>query len=157
LEPTDTDNTLLVEQKYLDIAKTEQDINYPGNKEYFDAVNKIGYPESRIILSQCVTYLASSAKSNASYMAINEAISAVQKQGDLQVPLHIRNAPTQLMKKLNYGKDYTYSHNYENNFTPQEYLPDELKGTAFYKPGNNPREQELQKYLKMLWKEKYGY
>jgi putative ATPase len=123
----------------------------------FDAVNKIGYPESRIILSQCVTYLASSAKSNASYMAINEAISAVQKQGDLQVPLHIRNAPTQLMKKLNYGKDYTYSHNYENNFTPQEYLPDELKGTAFYKPGNNPREQELQKYLKTLWKEKYGY
>ena len=123
----------------------------------FDAVNKIGYPDSRIILSQCVTYLASSAKSNASYMAINEAISAVQKQGDLQVPLHIRNAPTQLMKKLNYGKDYTYSHNYENNFTPQEYLPDELKGTAFYKPGNNPREQELQKYLKTLWKEKYGY
>jgi len=123
----------------------------------FDAVNKIGYPESRIILSQCVTYLASSAKSNASYMAINDALSAVQKQGDLQVPLPIRNAPTQLMKKLNYGKDYTYSHNYENNFTPQEYLPDELTGTTFYKPGNNPREQELQKHLKTLWKDKYGY
>ena len=123
----------------------------------FDAVNKIGYPESRIILSQCVTYLASSAKSNASYMAINDALSAVQKQGDLQVPLPIRNAPTQLMKKLNYGKDYTYSHNYENNFTPQEYLPDELTGTTFYKPGNNPRELELQKHLKTLWKDKYGY
>jgi len=123
----------------------------------FDAVNKIGYPESRIILSQCVTYLASSAKSNASYMAINDALSAVQKLGDLQVPLPIRNAPTQLMKKLNYGKDYTYSHNYENNFTPQEYLPDELTGTTFYKPGNNPREQELQKHLKTLWKDKYGY
>ena len=123
----------------------------------FEAVNKIGYPESRIILSQCVTYLASSAKSNASYTAINEALAAVQQQGDLPVPLHIRNAPTQLMKKLNYGKDYTYSHNYENNFAPQEYLPDQLSGTAFYKPGNNPREQELQKHLKTLWKEKYGY
>ena len=123
----------------------------------FDAVNKIGYPESRIILSQCVTYLASSAKSNASYTAISEALAAVQQQGDLPVPLHIRNAPTQLMKKLNYGKDYTYSHNYENNFAPQEYLPDQLSGTVFYKPGNNPREQELQKHLKSLWKEKYGY
>jgi putative ATPase len=123
----------------------------------FDAVNKIGYPESRIILSQCVTYLASSAKSNASYIAINEALSAVQQMGDLQVPFPIRNAPTQLMKKLNYGKDYRYSHNYENNFTPQEYLPDELKGTTFYKPGKNPREQELQNHLKTLWKDKYGY
>ena len=123
----------------------------------FDAVNKIGYPESRIILSQCVTYLASSAKSNASYMAINEAMAAVQQHGDLPVPLHIRNAPTKLMKNLNYGKDYAYSHNYENNFTAQEYLPNKLSGTAFYKPGLNAREQELQKFLKTLWKEKYGY
>jgi putative ATPase len=123
----------------------------------FDAVNKIGYPESRIILSQCVTYLASSAKSNASYLAINKALSAVKEQGDLPVPLNIRNAPTQLMKKLNYGKEYAYSHNYENNFAPQEYLPDELIGTTFYKPGNNLREQELQTHLKKLWKEKYGY
>ena len=123
----------------------------------FDAVNKIGYPESRIILSQCVTYLASSAKSNASNTAINEALAAVQQEGDLPVPLHIRNAPTQLMKKMNYGKDYAYSHNYENNFAPQEYLPEQLSGTVFYKPGNNLREQELQKHLKTLWKEKYGY
>jgi len=123
----------------------------------FDAVNKIGYPESRIILSQCVTYLASSAKSNAAVVAISEAMAAVQQHGDLPVPLHIRNAPTRLMKNLNYGKDYTYSHNYENNFTPQEYLPSQLSGTAFYKPGINVREQELQKFLKTLWKEKYGY
>ncbi|MBC7888669.1 MAG: replication-associated recombination protein A [Ferruginibacter sp.] len=123
----------------------------------FDAVNKIGYPESGIILSQCVTYLASSAKSNAAVVAISEAMAAVQQHGDLPVPLHIRNAPTKLMKHLNYGKDYAYSHNYENNFTPQEYLPNKLTGTSFYKPGNNAREQELQKYLKNLWKGKYGY
>jgi len=123
----------------------------------FDAVNKIGYPESRIILSQCVTYLASSAKSNAAYMAINEAIAAVQQHGDLPVPLHIRNAPTKLMKNLNYGKDYAYAHNYENNFIPQEFMPGELSGKTFYKPGSNAREQELQKHLKTLWKEKYGY
>ena len=123
----------------------------------FDAVNKIGYPESRIILSQCVTYLASSAKSNAAVVAISEAMAAVHQHGDLPVPLHIRNAPTQMMKNLNYGKDYAYSHNYENNFKSQEYLPNQLSGTAFYKPGNNAREQELQKILKNLWKEKYGY
>lgn len=123
----------------------------------FDAVNKIGYPESRIILSQCVTYLASSAKSNAAVVAISEAMAAVQQHGDLPVPLHIRNAPTKLMKNLNYGKDYAYSHNYENNFKAQEYLPNNLSGTTFYKPGLNAREQELQKHLKALWKEKYGY
>jgi len=123
----------------------------------FDAVNKIGYPESRIILSQCVTYLASSAKSNAAVVAISEAMAAVQQHGDLPVPLHIRNAPTKLMKNLNYGKDYAYSHNYENNFKAQEYLPNKLSGTTFYKPGLNAREQELQKHLKALWKEKYGY
>ena len=123
----------------------------------FDAVNKIGYPESRIILSQCVTYLASSAKSNAAVVAISEAMAAVQLHGDLPVPLHIRNAPTKLMKNLNYGKDYAYSHNYENNFKAQEYLPNNLSGTTFYKPGLNAREQELQKHLKALWKEKYGY
>ncbi|HTC00250.1 MAG TPA: replication-associated recombination protein A [Ferruginibacter sp.] len=123
----------------------------------FDAVNKIGYPESRIILSQCVNYLATSAKSNASYVAINDAIAAVQTLGDLSVPLHIRNAPTKLMKNLNYGKDYAYSHNYENNFQAQEYLPKELSGKAFYNPGKNAREEELRKFLKQLWKEKYGY
>lgn len=123
----------------------------------FDAVNKIGYPESRIILSQCATYLASSPKSNAAYMAIDLAIAAVQKQGDLPVPLHIRNAPTQLMKNLNYGKDYQYSHMGEGNFIPQEYLPEKIAGTKFYDPGHNAREQELRKFLKERWKDKYNY
>jgi len=123
----------------------------------FDAVNKIGYPESRIILSQCATYLASSAKSNASYMAIGEAIAAVQKHGDLPVPLHIRNAPTKLMKDLNYGKDYKYSHQGEGNFLEQEYLPEKIRGSKFYDPGNNARENELRKFLKDRWKDKYGY
>lgn len=123
----------------------------------FDAVNKIGYPEANIILSQCAAYLASSAKSNAAVVAIGDALSAVSAHGDLPVPLHIRNAPTNLMKKLDYGKGYEYSHSYENNFSAQEYLPDKLSGTAFYKPGNNPREDELRKHLKKLWKDKYGY
>ncbi|MGN6435259.1 MAG: replication-associated recombination protein A [Agriterribacter sp.] len=123
----------------------------------FEAVNKIGYPEARIILSQCATYLASSPKSNASYMAINDAVAAVKQYGDLPVPLHLRNAPTRLMKNLDYGKGYQYSHDYEKNFSPQEYLPDQISGTAFYNPGKNAREEELRKHLKNLWKEKYGY
>ena len=123
----------------------------------FEAVNKIGYPESRIILSQCATYLASSAKSNASYMAIGEALAAVKQHGDLPVPLHIRNAPTKLMKNLDYGKNYQYSHMGEGNFIDQEYLPEKIKGNKFYDPGNNPRENELRKFLKERWKEKYGY
>ena len=123
----------------------------------FDAVSKIGYPESRIILSQCATYLASSAKSNASYTAIGAALSAVQQQGDLPVPLHIRNAPTKLMKDMNYGKGYQYSHQGDGNFIEQEYLPDKLAGTKFYEPGNNARENELRKFLKERWKSKYGY
>jgi putative ATPase len=123
----------------------------------FNAVNVIGMPEARIILSQCTTYLASSAKSNASYMAINNAMAAVERTGDLPVPLAIRNAPTKLMKNLDYGKDYKYSHDFENNFAEQEFLPEQLSGTTFYKPGNNAREAELRKYLKQLWKEKYGY
>jgi len=123
----------------------------------FEAVNKIGYPESRIILSQCATYLASSAKSNASYAAIGAALQAVQQHGDLPVPLHIRNAPTKLMKDMNYGKGYQYSHEGEGNFLEQEYLPDKIAGTAFYNPGNNVRENELRKFLKERWKQKYGY
>jgi len=123
----------------------------------FDAVNKIGYPESQLILSQCAIYLASSAKSNSATVAIGAAMNAVQQQGDLPVPLHIRNAPTKLMKQEGYGKGYEYSHNYDNNFSPQEYLPDEIKGTAFYKPGANAREEEQRKFLKTLWKNKYGY
>lgn len=123
----------------------------------FDAVNKIGYPESRIILAQCATYLASSHKSNASYMAIEEAIELVHSKGDLPVPLHIRNAPTGLMKRMGYGKNYKYAHSFEGNFAEQEFLPDALKGTTFYDPGRNPREEELRRFLKALWKEKYGY
>lgn len=123
----------------------------------FDAVNKIGYPESRIILSQCVTYLAASPKSNAAYEAIDQALAMVKQFGDLSVPLHIRNAPTKLMKNLGYGKEYQYSHSYEGNFSPQEYLPKELAGKAFYQPGKNAREEELRKFLKGLWKDKYGY
>lgn len=123
----------------------------------FDAVSKIGYPESRIILSQCATYLASSVKSNAAVVAIAEAQQAVQQHGDLPVPLHIRNAPTKLMKDLDYGKNYQYSHLGEGNFIEQEYLPEKLIGTAFYKPGNNARENELRKFLKERWKGKYNY
>lgn len=123
----------------------------------FQAVNVIGYPEARIILAQCTVYLAASAKSNASYMAIENALAKVSETGDLPVPLSIRNAPTRLMKNLGYGKDYKYAHQYERNFVSAEFLPDALKGTKFYEPGNNPREEELRKYLRSLWKEKYGY
>jgi len=123
----------------------------------FEAVNKIGYPESSLILSQCAIYLASSAKSNSATVAIGEAMSAVKEHGDLPVPLHIRNAPTKLMKNLGYGKDYQYSHSYEGNFSEQEYLPNELSGTKFYDPAKNAREEELRKFLKNLWKDKYGY
>ena len=123
----------------------------------FQAVSTIGNPESRIILSQCAIYLATSPKSNASYMAIGEAQAVVKQTGDLSVPIHLRNAPTKLMKELGYGEEYQYSHNYPNNFSEQEYLPDELKQTAFYKPGNNARENELRTFLKNRWKDKYGY
>ena len=123
----------------------------------FQAVSTIGYPESRIILSQCAIYLASSPKSNASYEAIKTAQSLVKQTGDLSVPLHLRNAPTKLMKELNYGKEYKYSHSYENNFTAQEYLPKEIEGTTLYNPGNNQRENAFRTFLKKLWNKKYGY
>lgn len=123
----------------------------------FDAVNKIGNPEARIILSQCATYLASTPKSNASYMAINQALALVRETGDLSVPLHIRNAPTKLMKDLGYHEGYQYAHDYENHFSEQEYLPKEIAGTKLYDPGQTPREDELRRNLKSLWKEKYGY
>ena len=123
----------------------------------FQAVSMIGYPESRIILSQCVIYLATSAKSNASYLAINDALEAVRKQGDLSVPLHLRNAPTKLMKQMDYGKNYQYAHNFENNFVLQQFLPAELEGRTFYVPQKNAREEELRKFLKERWKEKYHY
>ena len=114
-------------------------------------------PEARIILAQCVTYLASSPKSNAAVAAIGEALSAVKRYGDLPVPLQIRNAPTTLMKNMGYGKNYEYSHSYENNFSPQEYLPGEIAGMKFFDPGKNAREEELRKFLKNLWKDKYNY
>jgi len=123
----------------------------------FDAVRKIGNPESRIILSQCTVYLASSPKSNASYLAIEEAMALVRQHGDLPVPFAIRNAPTSLMKKLGYGKEYQYSHLGEGNFIEQEYLPEQIAGTRLYDPGLNAREDELRKFLKQRWKEKYGY
>jgi putative ATPase len=123
----------------------------------FEAVNKIGYPESSLILSQCAIYLASSAKSNSATIAIGAAMNAVKEKGDLSVPLHIRNAPTRVMKDMGYGKGYEYSHDYEKNFSPQEYLPKELSGSKFYDPGKNAREEELRKFLKNLWKDKYGY
>jgi putative ATPase len=123
----------------------------------FDAVNKIGWPESQLILSQCAIYLASSPKSNSATVAIGAASSAVKQYGDLSVPLHIRNAPTRLMKDLDYGKGYKYSHAYEGNFEEQEYLPKEIAGTKFFDPGNNAREEELRKFLKSRWKDKYEY
>jgi putative ATPase len=123
----------------------------------FDAVNKIGYPESQLILSQCAIYLASSPKSNSATTAIGAAMEAVKQQGDLPVPLHIRNAPTKLMKNMDYGKGYKYSHSFEGNFSEQEYLPKEIEGTKFYDPGKNPREEELRKFLRSLWKNKYKY
>jgi putative ATPase len=123
----------------------------------FQAANMIGYPESRIILSQCAVYLATSVKSNASYMAINDALAAVKLHGDLPVPLHLRNAPTKLMKTMDYGKDYKYAHNYENNFADLEFLPAELMGKAFYTPQENAKENEIRKFLRERWKGKYGY
>jgi putative ATPase len=123
----------------------------------FQAVTMIGYPECDLILSQTVIYLATSPKSNASYMAISSAKEIVNRTGDLPIPLHIRNAPTKLMKDLDYGKDYKYAHDYEGNFVNIEFLPDKIKGSKFYEPGNNARENEIRNNLKKWWKEKYGY
>ena len=121
------------------------------------AVAAIGMPEARIILSQCTTYLACSPKSNAAYLAINNAMISVKNTGNLSVPMDLRNAPTKLMKSLGYGEEYKYAHNYEHNFVAQEFLPKEIENTTFYRPGNNPREQAQKDFLKQLWKDKYGY
>lgn len=121
----------------------------------FQAVQVIGHPESRILLSECVIYLATSPKSNSAYMAINHAQQLVQKSGDLPVPLHLRNAPTKLMKEIGYGENYAYAHNYANNFVEQEFFPNSLEGTALYQPGNNLREKELEKFIENRWKDKY--
>lgn len=123
----------------------------------FQAVSMIGYPEATLILSQCATYLASSPKSNSATVAIGSAMSKVNETGDLPVPLSVRNAPTKLMKEMGYGKEYQYAHSFEGNFASMEFLPDGLKGTRFYDPGKNPREEEIRNFLRSLWKEKYGY
>ncbi len=123
----------------------------------FEAVNKIGYPECRIILSQMAVYLATSPKSNSTYMAIEKALSIVEKTGDLPVPLHLRNAPTSLMKEIGYSKDYKYAHDYENNFIPIQFMPDGLIGEKLYETGNNPKEKEILKHLSMMWKDYYNY
>ena len=123
----------------------------------FQAVSTIGFPESRIVLSQCTTYLACSSKSNAAYKAIGEAQQLVQKTGDLSVPLSIRNAPTKLMKEIGYGENYKYAHNYDLNFANQEFMPDAIKNTTLYKPGNNSRENAQREFLKQRWKDKYNY
>jgi putative ATPase len=123
----------------------------------FQAVSTIGYPESRIILSQCAIYLATSPKSNASYLAIGKAQQLVKQTGDLPIPIHLRNAPTKLMKELGYGEEYKYSHDFANNFADQEFLPDTVKNTSFYVPGNNSRENTTREFLKNRWKGKYGY
>jgi len=123
----------------------------------FDAIHKIGMPEGRIILSQAAVYLATSPKSNASYMAIEQALEEVRRSGDQPVPLHIRNAPTRLMKEIGYGKDYKYAHAYDGNFVIMEFLPEKLKGKKFYDPGKNKREEEIRQWLKARWRDKYGY
>ena len=123
----------------------------------FQAVTTIGYPESRILLSQCAVYLATSPKSNASYVAIGKAQQLVKQTGDLSVPIHLRNAPTPLMKELGYGEEYKYAHDYVNNFAEQEFLPEAIAGTALYEPGNNSRENTTREFLKNRWKDKYGY
>jgi len=123
----------------------------------FQAIDVIGYPECRIILSQTAVYLATSVKSNASYLAIENALAEVENSGDQPVPLHIRNAPTKLMKDIGYHKGYKYAHDYENNFIDLEFLPDKLKGKKFYEPGNNKREEEIRQWLQLRWGKKYGY
>jgi putative ATPase len=123
----------------------------------FEAINVIGWPESRIILSEAAIYLATSPKSNSAYIAIDSAIGAVTEKGDLPVPLHLRNAPTKLMKNIGYGHDYKYAHSYEGNFTADNFLPEGIKGTRFYDPGSNAREEEIRKKLDLMWKDHYNY
>ena len=123
----------------------------------FQAVTSVGYPEGRILLSECVIYLATSPKSNTAYKAINEAQEKVRQTGNLPIPLHLRNAPTKLMKELGYGEDYKYAHDYKNQFIEQEFLPEEIKGTTLYQPGDNQKEKSIRDFLKSRWNKKYGY
>ena len=123
----------------------------------FQAVSSVGYPEARILLSECAIYLATSPKSNTAYKAINEASEKIKVTGNLQVPIHLRNAPTELMNELGYGEGYKYSHDFQNQFTNQEYLPDEITGTKLYEPGKNKKEDSIRDFLKLRWKNKYNY
>jgi putative ATPase len=123
----------------------------------FQAVTAVGYPEGRILLSECAIYLASSPKSNKAYKAIDLALEKVKQTGNLQVPVHLRNAPTKLMKDLGYGKGYQYAHDFKNQFAEQEFLPEEISGTKFYDPGENPKEYSIRNFLKTRWKNKYNY
>ena len=123
----------------------------------FQSVQAIGMPEARIILSQCATYLACSPKSNAAYLAINKSLQTVKETGNLTIPLHLRNAPTQLTKELDYGKGYLYAHDYPNNFVQQAYLPQEIEGTVFYQPGGNPKEEQFKRFLNDRWGDQYSY
>ena len=123
----------------------------------FQAVTSVGYPEGRILLSECVIYLATSPKSNTAYKAINEAQEKVRQTGNLPIPLHLRNAPTKLMKEIGYGEDYKYAHDYKNQFIEQEFLPEEIKGTTLYQPGDNQKEKSIRDFLKSRWNKKYGY
>ena len=123
----------------------------------FQAVSSVGYPEARILLSECAIYLATSPKSNTAYKAINEASEKIKVTGNLQVPIHLRNAPTELMNELGYGEGYKYSHDFQNQFTTQEYLPDEITGTKLYEPGKNKKEDSIRDFLKLRWKNKYNY
>jgi putative ATPase len=123
----------------------------------FQAIHTIGMPEARIVLSETVIYLATSPKSNAAYLAIDKALEQVKNESDMPVPLHLRNSPTKLMKELGYGREYQYAHSYDNNFAMQEYLPEKLKGTKFYEPGNNAKEKEYLQFLRERWKGKYEY
>ena len=123
----------------------------------FQAVTSVGYPEGRILLSECVIYLATSPKSNTAYKAINEAQEKVRQTGNLPIPLHLRNAPTKLMKEIGYGEDYKYAHDYKNQFIEQEFLPEEIKGTKLYQPGDNQKEKSIRDFLKSRWNKKYGY
>ena len=123
----------------------------------FQAVNSVGYPEGRILLSECALYLATSPKSNTAYKAIGAAQEKVRQTGNLPVPLHLRNAPTKLMKEMGYGEDYKYAHDFQNQFVDQEFLPEKIKGTTLYSPGNNSKENSIREFLKLRWKKKYGY
>lgn len=155
------EDPLFIARRMLILASEDIGIANPNAlliaNSCFEAVNKIGYPECRIILSQTAVYLATSPKSNSTYLAIDSALELIRKTGDLPVPLHLRNSPTKLMKEIGYGENYHYAHSYENNFVPMQFLPDGLFGTKLYEPANNSKEKEILKSLSIMWKDYYNY